>query len=125
MMRATGPLHAALRAQAKGLHACEAGAELLIGQGSWLRRADFVEEFVHTDTAPTSGITMSAIDWPEAITALDAGRLPCSGGERSMLQIAASLAEGLPVDLRDALSRLDSTNINLVAAAVLHANGNK
>jgi hypothetical protein len=42
-----------------------------------------------------------------------------------MLRIAASLADGIPVDLRDALSGLDSTNISLVAAAVLHANGNK
>ena len=123
MTRATGPLHAALRAQAEGLHACEAATELLIGQGSWLQRADFVEGFVHTDTGPRDGIVMSAIAWPEAITALDAGRLSCSGGERRILAIAASLADGVPIDLRDALTGLDSTNIHLVAAAVLHANG--
>jgi hypothetical protein len=123
MTRAPGPLQAALRAQAEGLHACEAATELLIGHGSWLRRADFVDEFVHTDTEPAVDIMVSAVDWPEAITALDAGRLPCSGGERRILAIAASLAEGLPVDLRDALTGLDSTNIHLVAAAVLHANG--
>jgi hypothetical protein len=123
MTHAPGPLHDALRAQAEGLHACEAATELLIGHGSWLHRADFVDEFVHTDTEPRDGIVMSAINWPEAITALEAGRLPCSGGERRILAIAASLAEGLPVDLRDALIGLDSANINLVAAAVLHANG--
>jgi len=125
MTRATGPLQAALRAQAKGLHACEAATELLIGHDSWLHRADFVDDFVDTDAGPSDGIVMSAIDWPEAITALDAGRLPCSGGERRILQIAASLADGVPVDLRDALTGLDSTNTNLVAAAVLHANGRK
>ena len=125
MTRGPGPLHAALRAQAEGLHACEAATELLIGQGSWLHRADFVEGFVHTDPGPNDGIVMSAIDWPKAITALDAGRLACSGGERRMLRIAASLADGVPVDLRDALSGLDSTNINLVAAAVFLANGKK
>jgi hypothetical protein len=125
MTRTPGPLHAALRAQAKGLLACEAATEPLIGQNSWLRRADFVEAFVHTDMGLVDGTNMSCIDWPEAISALDAGRLPCSGGERRMLRIAASLADGIPVDLRDALSGLDSINISLVAAAVLHANGNK
>ena len=125
MTRAPGPLHAALRAQAEGMHACEAATELLIGHGSWLHRADFVDLFIHTDTGPSDGIVVSAIDWPEALTALDAGRLPCSGGEGHILRIAASLADGVPVDLRDALSGLDLTNINLVAAAVFHANGKK
>jgi hypothetical protein len=125
MTRAPGSLHAQLRAQAEGLHAREAATELLIGQGSWLNRADFVEEFVHADTGQADGLTASAVDWPEAISALNAGRLPCSGGERRMLRIAASLADGIPVDLRDALSGLDPTNIRLLAAAVLHANGNK
>jgi hypothetical protein len=67
----------------------------------------------------------SAIDWPEAITALDAGRLPCSGGERRIPRIAASLADGVPVNLQEALTGLDTTNINLVATAVLHAGGKK
>lgn len=125
MTPAPGPLYAALRAQAEGLHACEAATELLIRQGSWLHRADFIKEFVHTDTGPIGGIMMSAIHWPEAITALEAGRLPCSGGERRMLRIAASMADGVPVSLQDALTGLDSTNINLVASAVLHAGGRK
>jgi hypothetical protein len=125
MTRTPGPLYAALRARAEGLHACKAATELLIGQASWLHRPDFVDSFVHTDTAPTDGILISAINWPEAITALETGRLPCSAGERRMLRIAASLAEGFPIDLRDALTGLDSTNINLVATAVLHANGRK
>ena len=125
MTRTPDHLHAALRAQVKGLYACEAATELLIMHASWLHKTDFINEFIHTGTGLISGIPMSAIDWPEAITALEAGRLPCSGGESRMLKIAASLAGGIPVNLRDALTGLDSANINLVASAVLHTGGQK
>jgi hypothetical protein len=118
-------LHTALRAQAKGLHACEAATELLIMHASWLHRGDFLNEFVDTGTGLVSGIPMAAINWPEAITALENGRLPCSGGESRMLKIAASLAEGIPVNLRDTLTGLDTTNIDIVASAVLHAGEQK
>ena len=40
-----------------------------------------------------------------------------------MLRIAASMAEGIPVDLRDALGGLDATNSVLVAQALAHAAG--
>jgi ABC-type transport system involved in cytochrome bd biosynthesis fused ATPase/permease subunit len=50
---------------------------------------------------------MAAIDWGAAITALQAGELPCSGGERRILQLAAALAAGIPVDLRDTVTGLD------------------
>ena len=66
---------------------------------------------------------MTCADWPAAIAALDAGALPCSGSEGQMLRIAASLAEGIPVDLRDALTRLDSDNLDLVVQAVFHTGG--
>jgi hypothetical protein len=49
------------------------------------------------------------IDWPAAVAALDTGGLPCSSGERQILRLAASLAEGIPVDLRDALPRTRSS----------------
>lgn len=68
---------------------------------------------------------MADIDWPAAITALDTGDLPCSGGEQRMLRLAASMASGIPVDLRDALTGLDDRNINLVITAVLRASGNQ
>ena len=68
---------------------------------------------------------MASIDWPAAITALDTGNLPCSGGEQRMLRLAASLADGIPVDLRDTLTGLDNHNISLVIAAVLHASGKR
>jgi hypothetical protein len=68
---------------------------------------------------------MAAIDWPAAVTALNTGHLPCSGGEQRILRIAASLAHGIPVDLRDALSGLDRRNIQRVTTAVLHASGQR
>ena len=40
-----------------------------------------------------------------------------------MLLIAASLAEGTPVSLRDCLGSLDRRNIALVADAITTANG--
>jgi hypothetical protein len=112
-----------LRAHAKGLYCTQAAAELLIAHASWLHRDDFLDQFMRTGPGLSSGIPMAYIDWPEAIAALDGGRLPCSGGEGRMLKIAASLAEGVPVNLRDGLTGLDTTNINLVARAVQHTGG--
>jgi hypothetical protein len=40
-----------------------------------------------------------------------------------VLRIAASLAEGVGVDLGEAVTGLDEANIGLIAAAVLRANG--
>jgi hypothetical protein len=53
------------------------------------------------------------------------GGLPCSGGERRMLGITASLAAGVPAGLRDAVTGLDGRNARLVADAVLHASGHR
>lgn len=66
---------------------------------------------------------MAAVDWDAAITALQAGELPCSGGERRVLQLSASLAGGVPVDLRDAITSLDDSNIARLVTAILHGSG--
>ena len=42
-----------------------------------------------------------------------------------MLRIAASIAEGVPVDFREAVTGLDENNAVLAAAAVLHAAGRR
>lgn len=42
-----------------------------------------------------------------------------------MLRLAASIAGGIPVSLSDALSSIDRRNADLLATAVLHANGQK
>ena len=72
-----------------------------------------------------SGWEMAAVNFAAAAGALAAGVLPCSGGEGRVLRIAASIAEGVPVDLREAVTGLDEDNTSLVVAAVLHAAGHR
>lgn len=114
------PLPAALRAHAHGLLAAEAAVELLIGHRAWLHRHDFLDDYVDTTAGLTTGTPTACVNWPAAITALETGALPCSAGEARMLRIAASLAEGIPIDLRAALTGLDADNLDLVTQAVLH-----
>ena len=68
---------------------------------------------------------MAAIDWDAAITALTSGEIPCSGGERRILLLAASIADGIPVSLRDAVTGLDPENISHLLAAIRHASGER
>jgi hypothetical protein len=101
-------LATALMARATGIYAAEAGVNLLIANGTFLHRDDFASRFVRHGT--TRGTPMAAIDWDAAITALANGEAPCSGGERRILQLAASLAAGTPVSLRDTVTGLDDGN---------------
>lgn len=117
-------LPTALRTATSGFYPTEASTELLISHGSFLARSDFTSRFIHTGTSVTDGTTTTAeIDWPAAITALSTGEIPCSGGERRILQLAASLATGIPVDLRDAVTGLDEHNIQRLITAISHASG--
>jgi hypothetical protein len=120
------PLAAALRASAEGLYPAEAAAELLISHAFWLCRDDFRNGFVDVGTSITDGTTlMATIDWPAVITALDEGGLPTSGGERRVLRLAASPADGIPVDLRDAFTGMDTANVDRAVRAMLHASGRR
>jgi hypothetical protein len=119
----TDDLTSALGACATGLHATEAGVALIIANGTFLHRDDFTSRFI---TCGTSGGTpMAAIDWDAAITALNSGGLPCSGGERRILQLSASLAAGTPVSLRDTITGLDSDNTARLLTAIRHASGRR
>jgi hypothetical protein len=68
---------------------------------------------------------MAWIDWDAVITALDGGRLPASGGEKGIIRIAASLAAGHPVSLRDVIPGLDQRNLELVTIAIRRAAGQR
>ena len=68
---------------------------------------------------------MAAVDFEAAARRWRQGVLPCSGGEGRVLRIAASIAGGVPVDLREAVTGLDEANAVLAAAAVLHAAGHR
>ena len=114
----------ALRAGARGIHPLEAGTSLLVECGSWLHRADFTSRFIATGPSISDGATLLAsIDWEAAVTALHAGQLPASGGERRMLLLAASIAAGTPVSLNDTLPGIDRRNAGLTVRAVAHAAG--
>ena len=119
----TSQLSAALRAAAAGIHPDEAAAGLIISHGTFLHRDDFTGRFI--EYGASSGTTMAAIDWDAVITALHVGELPCSAGERRVLMLSASLAGGIPVDLRDAATGLDDRNIQRLVTAILHASGKR
>jgi hypothetical protein len=110
---------------AKGLSCLEAAVELLIGHRRWLCRGDFLDVAVEPGREALSGLAMAAVDFEAAAGALAAGALTCSSGEGQVLRLAASVAAGVPVDLREALTGLDEGNSGLVAAAVLHAAGHR
>ncbi|HZD68183.1 MAG TPA: hypothetical protein VFA45_04440 [Actinomycetes bacterium] len=96
---------------------------MVIGHRSWLIREDFL---VYVEFCRGfHGESMAAIDWWAAWAALEDGHLPCSSGERQVLRVAASLAEGVPIDLRDAVTSLDVVNAVSVARSVLAAGGHR
>jgi len=119
----TDPIIAALRAHAAGLYPDEAGTELLIRHGGILHRDDFAR-YVHTGTSINDGTTLMAwIDWDAALSALHDGQIPLCSGEQRILQLAASIAEGVPVSLRTAVPGLDNRNLKLLITAIRHAAG--
>jgi hypothetical protein len=111
----------ALLNHAEGSRCLAAAAELLIAQ-DWLGREDFANRFVTVCASTGGGRPVALIDWPAAVGALDTS-MPSSGGEKRMLRITASLADGIPVDLRDTLTGLDDSNIQLLITAILRASG--
>ena len=119
----TDDLTAALHACAAGLYPLEAGIALLISNRTFLHRGDFTSRFI--DHGTSGSTPMAAIDWDAAVTALADGDLPCSGGERRVLMLSASLAGGVPVDLRDAVTGLDDGNVARLVTAIWHASGKR
>jgi hypothetical protein len=113
-------LAAALQACASGIYTHEAGVGLLIANQAFLCRDDFTSRFITCDTAAA----MAVIDWAAAIAALNTGELPCSGGEQRILRLAASLADGIPVSLSDAITGLDDRNTERLLSAIRQASGN-
>jgi len=113
----SGQLAALLAAGADGACADMAAIGLLTGHHCWLTRTDFATAFIRAGRSPFSGQALAHVRWTAAARALAAGRLPCAGSEAAILQIAASLAAGVPVRLRDAVTGLDHANLTAVAVA--------
>lgn len=111
-----------LRDAAAGLCADTAAVGLICRHGHFLHDPGF-RRIIAAGSSITTGQPLAVIRWNAAVHALQSGRLPCSGSERAILLIAASLAEGIPVSLRDCLGNLDRRNITLVTGAITAANG--
>jgi hypothetical protein len=101
----------ALCEHAIDVNADYAAVDLLANHAVWLHRADSAPFIQH-------GRHHSAIRWRAAHTALQRGRLPCSGSEANMLRIGASLAAGIPISLRHVLGNLDHANITHIIRAI-------
>ena len=111
-----------LRDAAEGLCADVAAAGLICAHGHFLHDPAF-RRIIAVGSSITTGQPLAVIRWNAAIHALESGHLPCSGSEQAVLRIAASLAGGIGVSLRDCLGNLDRRNITLVTGAITAANG--
>jgi hypothetical protein len=112
-----------LRDAAAGMCADTAAVDLICWHGHFLHDPGF-RRIIAAGSSITTGQPLAVIRWNAAVTALDTGRLPCSGSEAAILRIAASIAEpGLPVSLHACLGNLDRRNITLVTSAITAANG--
>jgi hypothetical protein len=108
---------------ASGMCADVAAVMLIDRHGHFLHQPAF-RRIIAAGSSITTGQPLALIRWDAAITALEAGQLPCSSSEQAILRIAASLAEpGIAVRLRQTLGNLDARNITLVTDAITAANG--
>ena len=110
-------------AHVAGIYCEEAAVGLLIGHRRWLCREDFLDACVQVGVGEVD--VFAYVDWTAAVAGLNTGRLACSGSERRVLLLAASLAEGVPVDLSDVLTGLDEATAALVADVIVHAAGHR
>jgi hypothetical protein len=117
-----GRLAALLEGTAAGMLADTAAAGLIIAHGHFLHDPAF-RKIIAAGSSVADGQPFAVIRWNAAVTALELGCLHATGSERAVLLIAASIAEGTPVSLRNCLGSLDRRNIALVTSAITAANG--
>lgn len=107
----------AVRAWSRGIYATEAGAELLIRHGRTVYEG-----------APWLVEETPDIDGVGRVVSIDVDRLldesgVFSGGERRIVEIAASLIGAHRVDLSDVMCGLDPRGSALAVRALAHATG--
>lgn len=106
---------AGLRAWAQGLYPLEAAVELVV--------RCFAGRFATPGNPWIQPCERPGWWWLDTAQITDATLAGLSGGEQRVLRIAASLAAGAPVNLGDTLPGLDRDVMDLVLAAMAHANG--
>jgi len=100
-----------------------AAVDLICRHGHFLHDPGF-RRIIAAGSSITTGQPLAVIRWNAAVHALQTGRLPCSGSEKAILLIAASIAgPGIAISLRENLGNLDHRNIALVTSAITAANG--
>jgi hypothetical protein len=112
----------ALLRAAVGDYAAEAAVLLLANDGYWLARLR-AGGLITVEAEPVGGRLWARIEWVELDAGLAAGRLTGGREELAVLRVAASLADGRPVDLADVAIALDRRRLGLVLAALAHAAG--
>ena len=120
-----GQLACLLYDAAEGICADVAAVMLIDRHDHFLHDPAF-RRIIAAGSSITTGQPLAVIRWHAAVHALEAGQLPCSSSEQSILRIAASLADpGIAVRLRENLGNLDARNITLVTDAIAAANGGR
>jgi hypothetical protein len=120
-----GQLACLLYDAAEGICADVAAVMLIDRHDHFLHDPAF-RRIIAAGSSITTGQPLAVIRWHAAVHALEAGQLPCSSSEQSILRIAASLADpGIAVRLRENLGNLDAHNITLVTDAIAAANGGR
>ena len=115
-------LESALLRAAVGDYAAEAAVLLLANFGHWLPQLQAAGLITLVGDVDGDG-PWAQITWPELDAALSAGHIIGSGGQLRVLAVAASIADGQPVDLGDIAAGLDRRALGLVLAAIAHAAG--
>ncbi|CCG04788.1 hypothetical protein [Blastococcus saxobsidens] len=113
--------NALLRA-ALGDYSDEAAILLLITSGHWLPQLHHAGLITLDGNVDGDGL-WAHIAWPGLDGAVGIGTITGSSSQRRVLQAAASIADGHPIDLGDLAAGLDRRALTLVLAAIAHAAG--
>lgn len=100
---ARGPQHDSCEYMAVQILCCPLGG--YAEPAFWVAHPDFVARFVRREPAAGSGgdVASARVLWEEAVAAVDADDLDVPPVQRRIMRLAASLAVGTPVSLRDCI----------------------
>ncbi|MFG2210926.1 hypothetical protein [Streptomyces sp. NPDC048638] len=123
-MLTEGLRNAATRNQSK------AAAELLIEHGDWLealldedrpQSANYVRRFVQGGLATDEEKLYAHLEWTEMAKHLQTAGHTYSDTQVKVFMVAASLREGVPVNLLEITEGLDAEHARMIVEAIAHA----